>query len=355
MMLDLPDAPRILITRTDRIGDLVLTTPLFKAVREKFPKAWIAAAVFLEHREIVQGNPYLDEVILYDKKGTEHGLWGQFLFSQKLRHNKFDVVVHAHGTNRMHLAAWLAGIPVRIGYDRRAPWALSHVLPYNKKEGKKQEAEYLFELLEPLGMIFPREITTFFPVSYRSVRSLENLCLFHKIPQERSWIVLNPSASDVTKMWPAERFAELVTQIQRDRPGVFLAIGTSQDRPIIEKLTKSTSVPVFDLSGRLSLGMLGALIKRSALLVSNDSGPVHIATAVGAPVVSIFGRYEPGLGPERWHPLGKNARVVAKDISRIPADARKFTCIDEIPVEDVYRAAMDLLKHPVSQGEQGGK
>ena len=69
MPLNLPKAPRILITRTDRIGDLVLTTPLFKAVREKFPKAWIAALVFLEHREIVEDNPYLDEVILYDKKG----------------------------------------------------------------------------------------------------------------------------------------------------------------------------------------------------------------------------------------------------------------------------------------------
>ena len=82
MSLILPEAPSILITRTDRIGDLVLTTPVFEALRKKFPKAHIAALVFLEHREIVQGNPYLDEVILYDKKGSERGLWGQFLFSR---------------------------------------------------------------------------------------------------------------------------------------------------------------------------------------------------------------------------------------------------------------------------------
>ena len=347
MPLNLPDAPRILITRTDRIGDLVLTTPLFKALREKFPKAWIATVVFLEHREIVQGNPYLDEVILYDKKGNERGLWGQFRFSQKLRSKKFDAVVHGHGTNRMHLAAWLAGIPMRIGYERRAPWALTHVHPYNKKEGKKQEAEYLFELLGLLGVIPPKEIETFFPVTDRSVRSLESLRLFHKIPRDLPWIVLNPSASDVTKMWPAERFAELVTRIQKDHPSVFLAIGTSKDRPIIEGLIKNTPVPVFDLSGRLSLGMLGALLKRSALLVSNDSGPVHIATAVGTPVVSIFGRYESGLGPQRWQPLGKNSRVVAKDVSHIPVAERKFTYINEIAVEDVYQAAKELMfRHP---------
>ena len=162
MSLNFTDAPRILITRTDRIGDLVLTTPLFKILREKYPNAWIAALVFLEHREIVEGNPYLDEVILYDKKGSEHSFWGQFRFSQMLRGKKFDAVIHAHGTNRMHLAGWLAGIPVRVGYDRRAPWALTHVHPYNKKEGKKQEAEYLPELLECFGIPSPQEVETFF-------------------------------------------------------------------------------------------------------------------------------------------------------------------------------------------------
>jgi heptosyltransferase II len=344
MSLKLPDAPRLLITRTDRIGDLVLTTPLLKALREKFPKAWIATVVFLEHREIVQENPYLDEVILYDKKGKERGVLGQLQFSRKIRRKKFDAVIHAHGTNRMHLAAWLAGIPRRIGYKRRAPWALTHAHDYNKKEGKKQEAEYLFELLGLFGVTPPQEIVTFFPVSDRSVRSFENLRLFHRIPRDLPWIVLNPSASDVTKMWPAERLAELVTRIQKDHPSVFLAIGTAKDRPIIQKLIKHTSVPIFDLSGKLSLGHLGALLKRSTLLVSNDSGPVHIATAVGTPVVSIFGRYEAGLGPKRWQPLGKKARVVAKDVSHIPAAERKFTYIDEIAVEDVYRAVSDLLQ-----------
>ena len=136
MPLRIPEDARILVTRTDRIGDLVLTTPVFKALREKFPKAWIAALVFLEHREVVEGNPYLDEVVLYDKGGCEKSVWGQFCFAEKLRCKGFDLVIHCHGTNRMHLAGWLAGIPVRIGYARRASWALTQVHPYNKKEGK---------------------------------------------------------------------------------------------------------------------------------------------------------------------------------------------------------------------------
>lgn len=343
MPLKLPENPRILVTRTDRIGDLVLTTPLFKALREQFPKAHLAALVFLGHREIVEGNPFLDEVILYDKKGSERSLWGQFRFSQKLRSKNFDVVIHAHGTNRMHLAAWLAGIPVRIGYDRRAPWALTQVHAYNKKEGQKQESEYLFELLEPLGIPQPNEIETFFPVSVPAVNALEDLLVAFSVPRDLPWIVLNPSASDVTKMWPGEHFGALITKMQQDRPYVFFVIGTSQDQALAEKIKHATTALLIDLTGKLSLGMLGALLKKATLLVSNDSGPVHIAAAVGTPVVSIFGRYAPGLGPNRWQPLSKRARVVAKDVSGIPESERKFTYIDEIPVQDVYQAARELL------------
>lgn len=344
MPLPLSESPRILITRTDRIGDLVLTTPLFKILRGRFPKAHLAALVFLEHREIVEGNPYLDEVILYDKKGSERGCFGQIRFSQKLRGKKFDVAIHAHGTNRMHLAAWFAGIPIRIGYARRASWALTHSHPYNKKEGLKQEAEYLLELLKPLEIALPLAVETFFPVPERAVQSLENALLFHQVPHDLPWIVLSPSASDVTKIWPAERFAELVMRLQKNHPSIFLTIGTSKDKEIIEVLKKKTGIPVYDLSGRLSLGMLGALFKKAVLLISNDSGPVHIADAVGTKVVSIFGRYEPGLGPKRWRPLGEHSRVVAKDVSLVPEAERKFTYIDEITVADVYQAASELLK-----------
>lgn len=344
MPIDLPQNPRILVTRTDRIGDLVLTTPVFKALREKFPKAWIAAIVFLEHREIVQGNPYLDEVILYDKKGGERGLWGQLLFAGRLRQKRFDLVIHCHGTNRMHLAGWLAGIPVRIGYARRAPWALTYVHPYNKKEGQKRETEYLFELLEPLGIPPPQKIETFFPVTERAVSSFGNYRMHHSIPEDRPWIVLSPSASDKTKRWPAEKFGALAERIYDTCPCVFLAVGTRHDREIIERVRQNARVPVYDLSGRMTLGMLGALLKRALLLVSNDSGPVHIASAVGTPVVSIFGRHEPGLASRRWQPVGEKTRVVAKDVTGIPEAERKFTYIDEITVDQVFQAAMQLIR-----------
>ncbi len=295
MKIKIPEHPRILVTRTDRIGDLVLTTPVFKVLREKFPGAWIATLIFLQHREIVEGNPFLNEIILYDKKGSEKSLWGQFCFSQMLRKKKFDIVIHCHSTNRVHLSGWLAGIPVRIGYDRRAPWALTHVHPYNKREGKKQEAEYLFELLQDIDVFATEKPETFFPVCSRSMASLEKWVTAYQVSRKMPWIVLNLSASDKTKMWPVEKFAELATWIGKNHACTFFVTGTRQDRPLVEKLKKNTNMPVVDVTGKLTLGMLGALLKRSALLVSNDSGPVHIAVAVKTPVVSIFGRQKPGL------------------------------------------------------------
>jgi len=334
--------PKILVTRTDRIGDLVLTTPVFKALKEKFPTSKVSCLTFLENREIVEGNPYLEEVLLYDKKGSEKGWWGQLLFSLKLRKKEFDIVIHCHGTNRMHLLGWLAGIPVRIGYDRRASWALTQTYSYNKKEGQKHESEYLFDLLEVLDVQVPASLETYFPITDRFRASLENLLAFYKVEKAIPIIVLSPSASDQTKMWPAKYFGELVTRLDQEGKSTFIAIGKREDRGLVSSLRENTSVSVIDFSGRLSLGMLGALLKRSNLLVSNDSGPVHIAGAVGCPVVSIFGRHQAGLNAKRWEPLAAHSQVVVPKVDSIPEGERDFTYIDQITVEEVFQASLNL-------------
>lgn len=337
---------RILITRTDRIGDLVLSTPVFSELRRKFPKAWIACLTFVENREIVQGNPSLDEVLLYDKQGSEKGWGGNLRFARKLAQKKFDVVIHLHATNRMHLVTRLAAIPVRIGWRRKCAWALTHAFPDLKKEGRKHEAEYNFDLLKPLGVEAPQEMAMHFPLSSRSGISLDHWIRCRGISEERPWVVLNPSASCPSKRWPAGYFAKLVEKLNQKIPAEFLAIGARKDRSLIAELREFSPVPIRDLSGRLSLGMLGHLLKRSALLISNDSGPVHIAAAVGTPVVSIFGRKQPGLSPQRWRPLGDRARYVWKDVGCEVCLAHlcriHFLCLDAVSVEEVLRKIEEL-------------
>ena len=346
---------KILVTRTDRIGDLVLSTPVFSALRKQFPTAWITCLTFCENREIVEGNPYLDEVILYDKKGTEKGVAGNLRFARFIAAKKFDTVIHLHATNRMHWISWLAGIPVRIGYDRKSSWTLTHRVLDKKREGLKHEAEYNFDLLQLLKVERPESLSLYFPLKDSAERSLRELMKHYNIPQDTPKVILNPSASCPSKRWPADRFGYLVNKIANQYEATFIAIGTKQDRSFVQEVQKHASFPVFDLSGRLSLAMLGSLMKQSSLLISNDSGPVHVANAVGTPAISIFGRKQMGLSPTRWRPLDSKSRVIWKDVGCETCLAHRcqiqFLCLDAITVDDVLSETQffeDRLKSGVT-------
>jgi len=338
-MIPLPSSPRILVTRADRIGDLVLSTPVFEALRKKFTDARIIGLTFCENRDLVEGNPQLDEIILYDKLGSEKGIVGNCRFAFKLAALKFDMVIHLHATNRMHWITWLAGIPVRIGYHRKCPWLLSHRIRDRKHEGTKHEAEYNFDLIAPLDVPVPEKIRPYFPLQERAARSLEELVIRLRIPVNRPWVVFNPSASCPSKMWPAARFGEIAGRIYEKYGAACLFIGTSEDPGLLKPIQRNIKGPLYDLTGRLSIGMLGALLAKARLLISNDSGPVHIANAVGTPVISIFGRNQPGLSPKRWGPLGTDSMVVWRDVGCEECLAHQcqihFLCLDVISVDEV--------------------
>lgn len=359
MLRPVPENPdRILVTRTDRIGDLVVSTPVFKALRQRYPAAWIAALVFQENRELLDGNPYLNEVILYDKKGSERGVWGNLAFAARLRKKNFSVVIHLHATHRMHQTAFLAGIPVRVGWTRKSPALLTHGFRDVKGEGLKHEAEYNFELLGLLGIKPPEEFELYAPLLPRYESSLQELTWSLGIPENRPWVVVNPSSSCPSKMWPAAKFARLVRDLEKQFDAVVLLIGGPKDSALAARIfSEAGTARAFDLTGRLTLGTLSCLLKKSALLVSNDSGPVHLASAADTPVVSIFGRNQPGLSPTRWRPLGPKSAVLWKDIGCYPClahDCRiQFLCLDVISVDDVMQAAASVsgMARQISEAE----
>jgi lipopolysaccharide heptosyltransferase II len=355
MRVPLNSQPRILITRTDRIGDLVLSTPVFRELRKKFPGAHLACLTFPENREIVEGNPDLNEVIPYDKKGRERGFLGHFLFSRRLARKKFDVVIHLHSTNRVHLAGWLAGIPVRIGWKRKCVWTLTHAKEDIKREGKKHEAEYNFDLLECLGVDCPTEPETYFPLSDRARISLKELIRHLGLTQDRPWVAVCPGASCPSKRWPEKKFSELMDRLDQTYRAHFVLVGSRGDRILSETIKTQASAPVYDLCGRLSLSMLGWFFKQTAVLISNDSGPVHIASAVGTPVISIFGRKQPGLSPARWKPLGSKGFVIWKDAGCRECLAHRcqkhFRCLEAVTVDDVLDRVR-LLPDVFQSGEK---
>ena len=338
---------KILITRTDRIGDVLLSTPVFPAIKKKYPHIHLTAMVLKETESIVRGNPWVDDVIVLDKKGEHKSWWNTFLFGLSLRKRKFDIAIHLHPTNRVNVIAWAAHIPVRIGYQvlrgghGKNDFLLTHKIPEQKWQGKKHETEYNFDLLKFINVSLPMRIGLHFPLLKQDQ---EDLMKFIPPQTADHYAVFHPSASCISKRWPPERLAAVADRMAAQY-GIFpVIIGEGEGIAHSEQMQSAMKEKSLNLSGQLSLGMLGWLLKGARLLVSNDSGPVHLATAVDTPVVSIFGRNQPGLSPTRWRPISAQGSFLHKDVGCVVCLAHKceinFKCLTEIVVGDV----MDVVK-----------
>jgi len=342
----LPEAPHILITRIDRIGDVLLTTPSFEVIKKTYPNSKLHVLVSPANRELVEGNPFVDQVWVYDKQGSEKSWWGTWRFARRLAEEKFDVCIHFHATNRVIWTSYLAGIPIRIAHRRKIKKLLTHSIEETKREGKKHESQYNLDLLKVLGI----DWTLPLPPSHLPLKESSHKTLLQKIPdlEKKMYIILSPSASCVSKRWPADKFGQLGESFGMRLGHRVIIIGTEADKALCNEVLSFIEVPALNLAGKLTLGELGWLLKQSKLLISNDSGPVHMASALEVPVVSLFGRSDPGLSPRRWKPLGKNSAYIHKTISERDAAAdfdyaRPSPRLLQLEVEEVMKVAETLL------------
>jgi len=345
--MDTSNIKRILIVRTDRIGEVVLSTPVITATRSAFPNAYIAIMVSPETQEIVRTNPHLNEVIVYDKKIKHKSFLKTLGFISNLKKKKFDLVLILHSTNRVNCICFLAGIPKRVGYKRgKMDFLLTDKLKYKKRLGEKHESEYSLDVLRSIGVKVENP-SLLMNIRKKDQSHIDDLLKESGLKDGERFVVLHPGASCPSKIWPKENFARLGDCLV-ERFNIKLILVSSQCQVKIgeevRRLMKNK--PLF-LCGKTSLGELGALFKKASLFISNDSGPVHIACAVGSKVVSIFGRNEKGLSPTRWRGLSDKNIVLHKDVGCVECLAHKckkdFLCIRSISVEEVLQKASELL------------
>ena len=339
---------RILITRTDRIGDVVLSLPAIKAARKAFPDAYIAVMTQSRISDILKGNPYIDEVIIYDKNKKHKGALKSFNFIKWLRSKKFDMVLNLHTTKRINLLCFLAGIPRRIGYARgKADFLLTDRIKYAKKSGEKHEAEYSLDILRHIG-INPEYSLPFIYVQNEDEKKSAEMLASLGIKNGERFIILHPGASCLSKMWPLENFAKLGDMLMENLK-MKVMINLAPDQAGLGKKVRDImrNKPVL-FCDQTTLGELAALFKKASLVISNDSGPAHIAAGVETPVISIFGRNQKGLSPVRWRPLGDKAKAMHKDVGCIVCLAHNckkgFLCLREITAEEVFKEAKKLLE-----------
>ncbi|MCK4912198.1 MAG: glycosyltransferase family 9 protein [Candidatus Omnitrophica bacterium] len=336
---------KILIVRTDRLGDLVLSTPVINNLRLFYPKAHIAFMCRPYTRGALEGNPKLDEVIVYDKYGKQKSFWASIKFSFYLRKKKFDLVFILHPTNRVHWITFLAGIPKRIGWDKKLSVLLTKRVKHRKQEGKKHELEYTLDILRAVDIPIKSK-DTYFPITPEVEARIEQLLKNKGIEEGDKFIVIHPSSSCISKRWPEENFLKLIGLLRNRLSFKIIVITSQEERKFGEKLVSETGV--IDLRGSLSISEVGALLKQAALFISNDSGPVHIADSFNIPVISIFGRGDSGLSPLRWGPRGKMSFCFHKDPGCIKCLAhdciKDFRCLREITPSEVVEKSVSFFK-----------
>jgi len=347
MRIKPPNPKRILIVRTDRIGDVILSTPVIKNLRENFPKSYIAFMCRPYTKDILVGNPYLDEVIVYDKYGRDKSWLNSIRFSFYLRRKRFDWAIILHPTNRAHLITFFAGIPFRVGWDKKLSFLLSKRLPCIKDEGKKHELEYSLDILRTIGVkIYSSEV--FIPFYESSEKWVADFLKEHNLDNKKQRIIaLGIGASCPSKIWPASYFASLAKLLKDNLDAKILVIAQEKEKYLTQSFQEEFKEFFYDLTGKLDLPKIFSLFRRLSLFIGNDSGLIHIAWALKKPVISLFGRNDSGLSPQRWKPLGENSSYIHKDVGCkvcLAHNCQKgFLCLKMIKPQEVFSLAKKLI------------
>jgi ADP-heptose:LPS heptosyltransferase len=318
-------APRkLLYIRNDRLGETLLNLPAAAALKAGLPGASLTVLAHAEVAPLLAILPWIDDVMADEPGG---GAWWRraATLARRLRPRRFDLAVISNPKKELHAAAWLARIPVRVGYNRKlGRWLLTHRIEDRKALGGRHEAEYNLDLVRALGLpaADPRWP---WPAQEREQRDVDQILQSSALQPSEPFIALHPWTSHPSKQWPTDRFVELGRRLDREL-GLRVAVIGGPD----ERGKASFPAPLVDLVGRCSLPQSAALLRRARLLVSNDSGPAHLAAAVGTPVLGLFSGAT-AAGPGRWGPWGAGHAVIAKD------------SMEQISVDDVLSAVRAQL------------
>jgi len=265
---------KILLIRTDRIGELLLTSPAFSALRETFSGAKIVLVVRPSSAAVVEGNPSIDSIIKLDPDFDLDSMGKRLKFIRFLAESRFDMAVIFNPNKFFNIAVFLAGIPVRVGYDRKLGFLLTRALEDRKYLCEKHEVDYNLDLAKAAGAKTAGNKLCF-PLSEADEREVERVLAQNKINAGTAIVAVHPGTSNPEKLWPSERFAGICDRIIEKTGVKIVLVGGREELQVAgEVISKMRNAPL-NLTGSLSLKEFGAFLKRASLLLSCDSGPVH--------------------------------------------------------------------------------
>lgn len=319
MQLDPKTVKNILVVRNDRFGEFLLNIPAMRALKETFSNAKLTCVVDPCVKEIALLVPYIDEIIEW--KNTRHGIVEKLGLANTLRRIKIDLAVMLNPSRDFNLITWLAGIPVRAGYDRKLGFLLSCKAADKKYLGDKHEVEYNLDLVAQVGASTKDRSLKLDLGADGLDKELKSAC--------SGAVAIHPWSSDPIKLWPEPNFLQLAKRITTELKAKVIVVGSIENSEKAKMLFSGTTVT--DLTGRTSLKQLAQTLRECRLLISVDSGPVHLACAVGTPALVLFRNDIAGKGPKRWGPWSKDSAVIQKD------------SLLKITVEEVFDKVKEML------------
>ncbi len=349
-----PSAPRrILVRATNWVGDAVMTLPALEALAAACPQAELTVLAKPWVAPVYAAAPCRPKVMLLDAKGLHKGLRGRLRLAKELGTMGFDWAVLLQNAFEAGLIAWLARIPVRVGYasDGRGP-LLTHRVPRTPAVRQVHETSYYLHMLRGAGLLpqepppegvqprlqLPGEHETWAD-EFLASRGLKGGRLLGLAPG---------AAFGPAKCWPADRFAGAARELQADSfDGVLLFGSPGEAATTAQVAADLNKTKVIDLAGRTDLGQALALLKRLSMFITNDSGLMHAAAALGAPTVAVFG----STNPVTTSPLGPKVALVRREVECSPClkpecPRGDLICFADITPSDVAAAARGLLSAP---------
>ncbi|MCD4780503.1 MAG: lipopolysaccharide heptosyltransferase II [Candidatus Omnitrophica bacterium] len=332
----------ILVVNVNWLGDVVFSSPIFKALKQFYPEARVVCMAPERVRLLAAHIEGVDAFICLDERNQQRSWLAKWRLVQTIKKERFDIVFLLHRSWTRALLVYLAGIPVRVGYDvKRRGMFLTHRIqePYTLLH----RSEIYLKVVEAYRIPVNDRTTTLI-VNDDQRRDIGNILKERGISQNDRFIVFNPGGNWNLKRWPVEQWRKLLQRVIARTDIRVIISGAEKDKVLSDQLISGQGSQVIDLTGQTSLSELMALFERSDLLVTADSGPMHIGHSVGTAVLALFGPTR----PELTRPLGPGPlEVLQYEIgcnqeSCYYLDCPQNTCMRAISVQDVYQMIIKL-------------
>lgn len=328
---------RILVVNVNWVGDVIFSSPIFKALKEAYPKAQVSCLAVPRVRQVLESIPYIDEIIVYDEDGRHRNPLAKLKLIFQLRRKRFNIAFLLHRSLTRALLVYLAGIPQRVGYDEKNRGKfLTHKVEFLDEPVHRSD-RYL-NVIESYGVpVNDRRCQL--SVSENAKRDIRGILKSKDINESDYLVVVNPGGNWDLKRWPARNFSLLIRGFLVDRGVKVVISGAQKDVSFIKEMNGLTPHGAVSLAGQTNLKQLIALMERADLVVSADSGPLHLASSVGSDVIGLFGPTRPEVTGPRG---GGQVFVLQHDVgcNQEPCyylQCSDNTCMKSITVDDVSK------------------